>query len=69
MVKLSVEVSEDVLASIDTAARESGQSRADVFREAIVLYVAASDGVRRGSALGFVADENVDKLDTVFVGL
>ena len=69
MVKLSVEISEDLLASIDTAARESGQSRADVFRKAIVLYIAASDGVRRGASLGLVADENVDKLDTVFVGV
>lgn len=68
MIRLSLTISDDLLAKIDEAAISTAQSQGEVFRKAVLLYLAASDGVRAGKQLGLI-DPDTGRLETRIVGL
>jgi len=67
-VRLTLVLSDDLKAAINRAAKESKQSESEIFRKALTMYLAARDGIKRGSKIGFV-DPDTRKLETEFVGL
>jgi metal-responsive CopG/Arc/MetJ family transcriptional regulator len=69
MIRLNLNISDELKAQIDQAAEANVQTQSELVRKAILLYLAANEGVRRGRTLGLVKPENIDKLETQIVGL
>ncbi len=68
MISLSLQISEDLKSKIDEVAQATSQTPGDILRKAIVLYLAANEGVRRGKKIGLV-DPETNLLETEIVGL
>lgn len=69
MIRLNVSISNELKEQIDRAAKANVQTQSELLRKAILLYLAASEGVRRGRKLGLVTPENAVHLETEIVGL
>lgn len=67
MISLSVQMSEDLKSKIDEVAHATSQTPSDILRKAIVLYIAANEGVRQGKKVGLV-DSQTNLLVTQIVG-
>ena len=68
MISMSLHISEDLKSKIDEVAQATSQTQSDIFRKAIVLYLAANEGVRQGKKVGLV-DPQTNLLETQIVGL
>lgn len=68
MISLSVQMSDDLKSKIDEVAQATSQTQGDIFRKAIVLYLAANEGVRQGKKVGLV-DPQTNLLVTQIVGI
>lgn len=68
MIRLNLNITDELKAQLDQAAETSVQTQSEIVRKAIHLYLAASDGVRRGKKLGLV-DPETGALETQIVGL
>lgn len=66
--RFNVVFSDDLNTEIDKVVEEDGNTKADVLRKALQLYLAARDGKRRGLKLGLVQPET-HYLETEIVGL
>jgi metal-responsive CopG/Arc/MetJ family transcriptional regulator len=53
-VRLTLVLSDDLIQAIDRVVEVDASSRAEVFRKALQLYLAAHDGRRRGLKVGLV---------------
>lgn len=67
-VRFNVVLSDDLNREIDQAVAESENSKSEILRKALQLYLAARDGSRRGLKLGLV-EPKTEKLQTEIVGL
>jgi metal-responsive CopG/Arc/MetJ family transcriptional regulator len=68
MTRLNLNISEELKAQIDQAADATVQTQSELVRKAILLYLAANEGVRKGKKLGLVNPET-NVLETQIVGL
>jgi len=66
--KYDVVLSDDLDKAIDAAVAETRNTKSEVLRKALQLYLAALDGNKQGMKLGLV-DPLTEKLKTEFVGL
>ncbi|MFC0633489.1 ribbon-helix-helix protein, CopG family [Brevundimonas balnearis] len=66
MVRLNLQVSDDLNRSLDRMAAESETTKADILRKAIILYEHARKGKAKGQELALVKQ---GKIETEFVGL
>ena len=66
--RFNVIFSDDLNKELDKVVEEDENSKADVLRKALQLYLAARDGKRRGLKLGLVQPET-QRLETEIVGL
>jgi metal-responsive CopG/Arc/MetJ family transcriptional regulator len=66
--RFNVVFSDDLNRELDKVVEEDENSKADVLRKALQLYLAARDGKRRGLKLGLVQPET-QRLETEIVGL
>jgi len=66
MVRLNLQVSDDLNNSLDRMANEAETTKADILRKAIILYEYARKGKARGQELALVKEGRVE---TEFVGL
>jgi metal-responsive CopG/Arc/MetJ family transcriptional regulator len=66
--RFNVVFSDDLNRELDKAVDEDENSKADVLRKALQLYLAARDGKRRGLKLGLIHPET-QRLETEIVGL
>lgn len=66
--RFNVTVSDDLNSEIERLATESESSKSDIFRKALQLYLAASQGKKRGLKLGLVEPVS-QRLETEIVGL
>jgi len=64
----NLKMSDDLNRDLDRIAAESKNSKSEVMRKALILYLTAIDGNRRGLTLGLV-DQETGKLHTAIVGL
>jgi metal-responsive CopG/Arc/MetJ family transcriptional regulator len=67
-VRLTLVLSDDLVQAIDRVVEDDASSRAEVFRKALQLYLAAHDGRRRGLKVGLVEPIS-GTLTTEVVGL
>jgi metal-responsive CopG/Arc/MetJ family transcriptional regulator len=67
-VRLNVVLSDDLNRAIDQAVAESENSKSEIMRKALQLYLAAREGSRRGLKLGLV-EPQTEKLQTEIIGL
>jgi metal-responsive CopG/Arc/MetJ family transcriptional regulator len=65
--RFNVVFSDDLNKELDKVVAEDENSKADVLRKALQLYLAARDGKRRGLKLGLAQPEQ--RLETEIVGL
>ena len=66
MVRLNLQVSNDLNDSLDRMASEAETTKADILRKAIILYEYARKGKAKGQDLALV---KAGKVETEFVGL
>ena len=66
MVRLNLQVSNDLNESLDRMASEAETTKADILRKAIILYEYARQGKAKGQGLALVKEGRVE---TEFVGL
>jgi metal-responsive CopG/Arc/MetJ family transcriptional regulator len=66
-VRLTLVLSEDLIQAIDRVVEVDASSRAEVFRKALQLYLAARDGQRRGFKVGLV-EPTTEQLRTEIIG-
>jgi len=64
----NLKMSDDLNRDLDRIAAESKNSKSEVMRKALILYLTAIDGNRHGLTLGLV-DPETGKLHTEIVGL
>lgn len=67
-IRLNVVLSDELNRDIENAAREGETNKSDIIRKALQLYIAASEGRRRGLKLGLV-EPQTSQMKTEFVGL
>lgn len=67
-IRLNINLSDDLNRAIDAVAEESEQSKSEVLRKALQLYLAAREGTKKGQRLG-LADPKTRLLETEIVGL
>lgn len=67
-VRFNVSLSDDLNREIDQVVAESENTKSEILRKALQLYLAAREGNRRGLKLGLVEPET-HKLQTEIVGL
>jgi len=67
-VRLNLNLSDDLNNAIDQAAQESQQSKSEILRKALQLYLAARDGTKHGRKIGLVNPET-RQLETEIIGL
>lgn len=67
-VHFNLMMSDDLNRDIDRIVAESENSKSEILRKALQLYLTARDGNRRGLTLGLV-DPQTGKLQTEIVGL
>ena len=65
--RFNVVFSDDLNKELDKVVAEDENSKADVLRKALQLYLAAREGKRRGLKLGLAQPEQ--RLETEIVGL
>lgn len=65
-VRLNVVLSDDLNDELERVAAD-GITKSEVFRKALLLYVTARDGKKRGLKLGLASDSS--KLETEIIGL
>ncbi len=65
-VRLNVVLSDDLNDELERVATD-GITKSEVFRKALLLYVTARDGKKRGLKLGLASDSS--KLETEIIGL
>ena len=66
--RLNVALSDDLNREIDLVANDSQATKAEIFRKALQLYLAARKGQKEGYKLGLV-DPKTDQLRTEIIGL
>ncbi len=66
--RFNVVFSDDLNRELDKVVSEDENSKADVLRKALQLYLAARDGKRRGLKVGLVQPDT-QRLETEIVGL
>jgi metal-responsive CopG/Arc/MetJ family transcriptional regulator len=66
-VRLTLVLSDDLIQAIDRVVEADASSRAEVFRKALQLYLAAHDGRRRGLKVGLV-EPTTEQLRTEIIG-
>lgn len=66
MVRLNLQVSNDLNDSLDRMADEAETTKADILRKAIILYEYARKGKAKGQSLALVKN---DRIETEIVGL
>lgn len=66
--RFNVVFSDDLSKELDRVVEEDENSKADVLRKALQLYLAARDGKRRGLKVGLVQPET-HRLETEIIGL
>jgi metal-responsive CopG/Arc/MetJ family transcriptional regulator len=66
--RFNVVLSDELNRDIERVAREGETNKSEIIRKALQLYLAASDGKRRGLKLGLVEPET-RQMQTEFVGL
>lgn len=66
--RFNVVFSDDLNKELDKVVQEDENSKADVLRKALQLYLAARDGKRRGLTLG-LARPDTKKIETEIIGL
>lgn len=67
-VRFNVVLSDDLNRELDRVAQENETNKSEVLRKAMMLYLVAQDGRRRGLKLGLV-EPSTQKLETEIVGL
>ncbi len=67
-VRFNVVLSDDLNRELDRVAQENETNKSEILRKAMMLYLAAQDGRRRGLKLGLV-EPSTQKLETEIVGL
>jgi predicted transcriptional regulator len=67
-VRLNLNLSDDLSQAIDAAAEETEQSKSEILRKALTLYLTARDGTKRGRKIGLV-NPDTRQLETEIVGL
>ncbi|CTP82215.1 transcriptional regulator [Xanthomonas translucens pv. arrhenatheri] len=66
-VRLNLTLSDDLNNAIDQAAQESQQSKSEILRKALQLYLAARDGTKQGRKIGLV-NPDTRQLETEIIG-
>ena len=66
-VRLSLDVTADVNATLERLAEETGNTKSDILRKAIGLMMVAADAKKKGETLGVVGEDG--KLHVRLVGL
>jgi predicted transcriptional regulator len=66
-VRLSLQVSDELNEALDVIAQESGTTKSDVLRRAVVLLKSAHEARKEGFRVGFSRDAN--KLDREVIGI
>lgn len=66
-VRLNLLLSDELNAQIEKVVSDRGTTKVEVLRKAIALYVAASEGKKKGLRVGLASPEQA--LETEFVGL
>lgn len=67
MQRFSISVSDNLAEKLDEISRSDEQTKNEILRKALTLYVVAHEARKRGEKVGTV--EAGGKLDTEFVGL
>ncbi len=67
-VRFNVVLSDDLNRELDRVAQENETNKSEVLRKAMMLYLVAQDGRKRGYKLGLV-EPSTQKLETEIVGL
>jgi len=67
-IRLNVVLSDDLNRDIEKVAAEAETNKSEIIRKALQLFIAASEGKRRGLKLGLVEPET-RQMQTEFVGL
>ncbi|MGL4964050.1 MAG: CopG family ribbon-helix-helix protein [Inquilinus sp.] len=67
MQRFSISVSDNLAEKLDEISRTDEQTKNEILRKALTLYVVAHEARKRGEKVGTV--EAGGKLDTEFVGL
>lgn len=67
-VKYNVGLSDQLNAEIDAVVERTQNTKADVIRKALSLYLVAQEGKAKGLSVGLV-DKNTKELKTEIVGL
>lgn len=66
-VRLNLLLSDELNAQVEKVVSDRGTTKVEVLRKAIALYVAASEGKKKGLRVGLARPEQT--LETEFVGL
>jgi predicted transcriptional regulator len=66
-VRLNILLSDELYTQIEKVAGDREATKAEVLRKAIALYLAATDGKKKGLRVGLANSDQ--KLETEFVGL
>ena len=67
-IRFNLVLSDDLNREIDRAVEETENSKSEIIRKALQLYLAAHDGRRKGFKVGLV-EADTEKLKTEFIGL
>jgi metal-responsive CopG/Arc/MetJ family transcriptional regulator len=67
MVRMNVSISDNLASELDALSAQSDNTKSEIFRKALTLFVLAQEGKREGKKLALVGDSG--QIVTEIVGL